>query len=803
MPLKNLLDFQVEDLIRLVTEEPPDPMGSRVVVYGMGGGKTVIALTYATVCAELGRYSHVILTCPQQQIRDQAEHDLSNPERVYFLNQHAQLGLSSDELPLMPVKIGRNTDALLAYLNDPNPGYILAVCNGLLLLNREEVRCRLPERQSLLIVDEAHRTHWILPDAKGKPDRGGTGLASLCNVLRLAKVDIMKLTATPYRSDNRRVVGWGCDLIVERSMAFLILKGVAPSQIQSEVVVVPGEGSSDTESRFAPVEVEEGVPMVVERWEATCLPTIIRIKPKGAKVNRRTVEVFKRAFEEAFDRQEIDDVITVRWPPPKGDFEGGLPFKVPHLINATDHLISNDGESDESGQGLQALQMALYAEKDQHSESGYAEYSRIRRVLLAHDRLSEGVDSPCRCQMYLWGIPTTLKVLIQCIGRTLRLRTLRHDPNTPLHIGYPSEWLNRSRVVFFVAGLDQASREHSQVLLRAIALMDSFEQVGNLRNLLSVSDGMTGRITQEDEESVNEIFRRHYLDSNALVNRALALWEDTVDPLSDLPTPAQLETLAVTIAEAEGQQPWDEGDEPAENDPAVFHRPSIRRAIMQRRQDVLRGDLVASMVKSAAGLGGLDWEALFEEFRNTTMTSESTHCLSGEGIRHFSRGFKAFVDHPTTVQDVLERWDAFVELTGIIPKGDPDGAHQGATFASYHHQIEHGRLDQPPLEGGLYRLILETRCSDPWGTIQRIADEAVGHSHAHLAVNRSQNGWYQTALEIGAQIPEVVYYPQALEMARHFRERVYAVTLYQAVEIYRRGRNWAAREALLGEALDA
>jgi hypothetical protein len=338
--------------------------------------------------------------------------------------------------------------------DDPRPR-ILVTTHQMFTTNLSSVeKSLLRDRRTLIVVDEPQYAPWIEGKAAacepGQEDEGRQQhiLGRAITRLQLAGSVVAKFTGTPSRTDGLPVFSKDDYTEVTRSLHQLMLYGMCPQYLHSRIVHVDSSSVDDGDTCLAPLDPNKGSEAVRSmRNDYDWIPACTRVKPGSRE-----------------DNQEVVAKILAR---------------DPSAINAS---------GDNATEYFDALGRESACLKNRT-----AVYSDYQTNLVGMTRPVTGVDSPSRALGIFYGIPKSMNVFRQFMGRILRRKV--GDDGKPLYIGYPEAWLNRVQLVFVIGGLpSEAHRreEHLGILFRALALAESLNQAGMLGRMFArYYDGLT------------------------------------------------------------------------------------------------------------------------------------------------------------------------------------------------------------------------------------------------------------------------------------------------------------------------
>lgn len=120
-------------------------------------------------------------------------------------------------------------------------------------------------------------------------------------------------------------------------------------------------------------------------------------------------------------------------------------------------------------EGGVALEKALNTSKEE------TDYLKLPRVFIAIQRMGEGTDVPWLHNFYCIGIPKSVVAMDQGIGRLTRTK---YKEGSPRYQNYPEEWLNKIQAVFFTRPIDNISE--SKIWLAYSQRLTSYQMAGRI-----------------------------------------------------------------------------------------------------------------------------------------------------------------------------------------------------------------------------------------------------------------------------------------------------------------------------------
>jgi hypothetical protein len=382
-----------------------------------GSGKTTIAAVAARLSFAKGT-THAIIAAPQKQI-EEGFVECNGLEVRWPEGSKRKRPVVIPDGFIRSLKPGdRMGRKILEYLANPAPGYALACSHAALIaMLRLIEEHALPENlaTATLIVDEAHHAP-------------ADELSNVVAIWQTRGGRLRFYTATPERADGRVVATPGMVRIV-RSLAEHMLEGFAPAEIVNELVPFRVGGDRVSAAEFTGEAVTQ-----------------------DAKRLRKLAKAIVAEWEKDGRPKAIGRV-----PPMRG---GCKP-----LVELLDQLLAKAGarvvDSTGLGTGRQRAFRAMLA-----SERGRPFAESEFDFVIGSQRVVEGTDWPVCSHIYSVGIPRSLTLLQQLLGRATRRKDDKH----------PSR--DRVKITFFTptAGgntLDRLSMEHSrQALLVCVFLAD-------------------------------------------------------------------------------------------------------------------------------------------------------------------------------------------------------------------------------------------------------------------------------------------------------------------------------------------
>lgn len=418
----------------------------------VSSGKTLVSLVSAYLLMRLRRISHSIVLVPTVDLRHQ-----------YYLESLNRVDWG-EGLKRLKVREVLNSNSLILYLIDPNRYRETVVCTYHIFRSRgrwEDLRRHIERlgTQLQIISDEGHHIHLEGEDSNW--------ISECMAQTEAAGVFSTKLSATPSRADMRPVYDERYEFY-EWSLLDNMLHNRTPDPLLSRLIVVEGGGHSSGQGEEATIAIPDDnvrmIDAIMEDMERDGWPkSIVRFK-FGKDVNDT-----RAAMEDLRSRIEASGRTCVM-----GYWEGlddtQEQIRRETAWKALIEQENSDGSSDPEGRPRRGRRPRGPV------------YSESPDVVIVVRRGDEGLNFPSRSHYYFVGIPSFLPIVIQCLGRILRLRT---------HwIGYPEPWVNQAKVVFCTANLEGIVPAHHRFLVSLCSCMDSFRSV-HLLKLMFHAQGRT------------------------------------------------------------------------------------------------------------------------------------------------------------------------------------------------------------------------------------------------------------------------------------------------------------------------
>lgn len=649
-----------------------------------GAGKTL--MIRSLVASDLGLpggFSHAIVSAPQEQI-ERGFLGTSDMLVQWPQGVAAQTAISIPARLFRPARRdGCGTRRSIArYLGVSARAHALVCTHAALsILRDDDLPTDLTGR--LLVIDEAHHAP-------------AQGLSRIARLWQERGGRLLFFTATPYRNDGQAVVLPGMKLI-RRSLAQHMEEGYAPETLASEIVALGRPSQKVTPSQFTGDTAPPGsytattTRAVVGKWIESGRPkTIVRVPPGRGRLVRRIVAAFERAGARVLDATGIEKERKRRF------------------------------------------LTALDAERGRTFDTSEID------IIVGIQRVLEGTDWPHCSTVFAIGIPGSLQVVVQLVGRALRRKL-----DT-----YPEPYRYMARVVFFVpsaggSALTQLSLDHSRHVLLVAAFMAD-HAVGQAWTVTAaVQRGVRSAMAGKPESAVDE---------------GLDIANGNGDPVAR--AEAQLALVAAREDLVEAGQPVTAEALCRE---AVAARPDIPPEVIEQVTVELLAsvpastacDIEARLEREVEARVRVDpqvqaamresFAAVLSEFRETTlekspvltMLRQQVHTLTGGAMRAFAARLAAAVPKPLGIHQVLAWADAHHADTGSWPSaisGDVR-AVPGETWGAIDRALRLGARGL--LAGGSLAQLLEEHRNAPNHlaprrvTLAMISAWAKAHYRAH------------------------------------------------------------------------
>ena len=557
------------------------------------------------------------------------------------------------------------------------------------------------------------------------------------------------------RSDRQRIPG----RLVSRSLAEHMLGGFTPHPLEAECLSVVGEETEDEEFFGIPKNYRAALGRVIEHHKKDgCPKALLRIKAGGRRATQAD-ENLTHSTQADTEREEENLTRSICLAAREMLAARGLSY-----VDATDNSGNPDGG---------AKTLAEYLNK----EVNHVLYDELEDFVILVRRGDEGVDFVSRSHIYIFGVPRSLELLEQIIGRVLRL-CYDYDSKEPLFKGYPERWLTSAKVIFVVP--ENTSVQVSRVLLQSTAYISSMSSQISVIRELRIKDGFGGRPDPDP--------RDRFPVAPECVARVTVMWGLIVAMMAS--EPEVWGTRPITLAQKTQmtrdfarhmQTSGDKNDVLLANSLLGDAESSVRGAfgLMEAAKSAEHRERLVKHMNDKRREGRsfndrLD-AALIEvepDFLQETQISEHLYYLTGSSIEKFGRRLIETVCNPNmprSIEELRSRGERWCSLHDgrypLLSDEDPDASP--LTYNDYDVRVRQVGLGQhpKPLEGGLGSLFVRPDWRD---RLHEIAEEIDGlRSGVDRLAGSSQGLRTLDGLRRRYQrVPEMVYFPHAWKACR-------------------------------------
>lgn len=573
-----------------------------------GAGKTLQSL--AVLAKVLPRtFDRALVISPQRHI--EKGFIARNGIKLYRDGVARPIALPAEFVRLARQAKTTSTAEILAFLRGESTGRVLACTHGAIVLALKTIGEELPEDlgRILLVVDEAHHV-------------GAEGLGGVIEQWNGRGGRLLYLTATPYRNDD----AWKMPdnmVHLRRSLAQHMEEGWAPRSLYHKIIPYRVKRPTLTASEFAGNSVGQEkhtidavVRAVVKNWEDEKRPKqIIRVPPISGG-SKPVIEALKRSFKR----------------------------KGARVLDAT-----GIGPRDQA-----RIIDALEAEQDIPYRDSKVD------VVIGVQRVIEGMDWPLCWSMVCLGIPGSLTLIMQLLGRAMRLK---RQP------GHPS--CDESRITFVVPQASKGGKELElshvrQAFLVCVFLAD--HEVGETwlieRQVYSAFERASGVKAQPDHAAIRnalDVDPDAYAAAKAFM-ASVAQQRDEIS-VADIqkaireavPSLSKDEVINVVTRALASEQT--ETGELARS--AIQDRLTKRLASGQELADATR-DTFEEVLREFE-------QANLAEMRSLRAIGESVCRMTGQMAAKFSEKLRASAGNTWTVSEIVSEMIALEKRTGKLP----------------------------------------------------------------------------------------------------------------------------------------
>jgi hypothetical protein len=486
----------------------------------------------------------------------------------------------------------------------------------------------------LLIVDEAQHA-------------GADGLSEFVELWYQGGGHILYLTATPYRSDGRTVIPEGT-FTVYRTMCQQMRNGFAPRILCSEIIDVGGKFVECAGVVGAPEAIAKTADAMVSTWDKDKRPfLIIRVKNHSdSGYNKRVINTLVQKFSDSGAR----------------------------VLNATDHQTESC---------VVELRNLL-----QKTSEGIPTHD----VIIGIQRVAEGLDWPICSHIYLWGVPKSLPMLVQILGRAMRRKS-----------GIVAEqWRDCSKLVLFTAGVNALA--HSRYILLTAYLLSDFassRHMSAFEELHGLIDGLPVPVRRAASAGLSYIHVPEDL-RQAIRIRIDAIFNRFRDDPARISPRQLLEVLIPEFPELSKK-----AVQQLVLETYMSSNPKALNLFREQLQDrLLSGNDISKTLNDAV-------ESVLMEFREETIIVPQSlitcqmHGLSGESIQLHSDKLRLYLS-PLSEQDMLRGFDHFFRTYKRFPNlGDVNPINPLYTFETYDRALRDGDRSLKQVDGGFRQVVHE------------------------------------------------------------------------------------------------
>lgn len=628
--MKRIRPYQ-QDIVHEVVEHLRSNSGGLFELC-VGSGKTLMAKMVATRLFQESLIDLAIVIAPQTNIRDQFNEDEDEDETCVTPSEET-FPWGGNSLELIQVEMIDKGSMLLRRVHesqDPSrsqPPKLLATTYNLWRdqfkrIGAPSLRRVVNWSRVLIIIDEGHHVFVKCgaPEGECSDPLDSVGI-NLLGETEAEEKDLkttsgsvgeakrqgaktLSLTATPSRYDNRNCVleyRGVPDRKFTRGYLRHMVEGYAPC-LQSKVLVVCPHGETDATTQSSPAldsDQESFQELIQDFQKAGCPLTIIRIRcstgrnEEGELKHRATAHAMTQAFRDA----GVDSV-----------------------------FLYHEGISKEDEKKWENIKK-LAVEAKNSSGTPRVEYEELRsecNVLIVFNRANEGLDLVGYSHIYFWGVPRSMPVIIQVIGRGLRERIKRVA-------SYPVTWGNLSMATFCVGGDCLQNAEEAKFMHQIGAWLYGLELGSLLSQLVRVIDGMENQgFKRTRDRAIAIVESDEYAIASDLLLRAEALWDelDFDNPLNLQDKTDVLFNLTLGITQEE----------------SIEMTPELK-SIIRLLSDDKPGRAVRDLLQEAEGTeNSPEIELVIQRFRQEFITQAQIHgaenprwLIQGDLTEHYTR----------------------------------------------------------------------------------------------------------------------------------------------------------------------
>lgn len=419
-----LRDYQcdaVDFLLRAV--EDKNARNSAVVTPTGSGKSTIVSAALAIFYSEkrYKKFTHHIVAVPMGHIATSftvgtnREYVLCDQRNVTFRGFWGSNKGTAD------------TSAITKYLAAKRPTKPLLTTHQAIVMRYSDALSDLPKDCSgiVLYIDEAHRMSAI-----GKKDFA-TKLTQVANEIHKRGGHVSYITASPVRGDGKAVIPDDAVRYV-RSISEHAAEGFCPRNLRSSINVIQGYHASSVKELLGEAVgelTEDAAEQIANVWVDDGKPKVV------INIPAISWQQWANKLKSEFEKRNARVLIAV---------------------------------GDDAKQELNALVHENNITKYKDSQLD---------VIIACRRFDEGSDWPLCSHVYNIGITTSFRLLIQRLGRALRLK-YEEGTKIPKFKGMPKRHLDSATIRFFIPEGESSLYEnlwgshHAQIILLACFLYD-------------------------------------------------------------------------------------------------------------------------------------------------------------------------------------------------------------------------------------------------------------------------------------------------------------------------------------------
>jgi superfamily II DNA or RNA helicase len=386
---------------------------------------------------------------------------------------------------LFNVPVKDNIKTLLRYLKNIHSTDIKVVTHALIVANKIKEYLMSQEDLShlLVVVDETHRC-FVSDDEENKL---GTQLGEIVNLIVERGGLSYRMSATPWREKTGSIVPVFSPYDVYnigRTLGEQMRDGYAPKlkieykQLKQLKLNVNNIFTDKMKSKITSSNLRKIIPDIIEQWCSDGYPKGGIIIPAGLSTKNAAI------LKELLEKVEFpEDVAKIRG------------RKSPNVLNA---VGANSGDANRIIDDI----------RNDTTENG-----QLFDICIACRRFDEGSDLPSISNLYIIGLPSIIRLILQRLGRAMRNK---------LDIeGYKDwfgdEFIETSKIVFFIppsVSINDIGNQAARQLLHCILASEAYELYDNKISSSTVLKSMIqSRIDNADESLAETLDNLEHLFS--------------------------------------------------------------------------------------------------------------------------------------------------------------------------------------------------------------------------------------------------------------------------------------------------